>query len=65
MHAVANHLHRINTGNVHGFGPVPLNKKERNILKHTLKAYMNGTPIPGTKKSGRSAAKSLSGGSRM
>merc|ERR1712157_490854 len=49
MHAVANHLHRINSGNVHGFGPVPLNQKERTLLKPTLKSYMNGTPLPGTK----------------
>eukprot|EP01083_Nonionella_stella_P283176 963720_1 len=52
MHAVANHLHRINTGNVHGFGPIPLNNRERKVLNPTLKAYMNGAPIPGTKNSG-------------
>merc|ERR1712087_403469 len=46
MHAVANHLHRINTGNLHGYGPVPLNKQERKVLHPTLKAYSNGAKLP-------------------
>eukprot|EP01084_Bolivina_argentea_P310565 537440_1 len=55
-----------NTGNVHGhgFGPVPLNKTERNLLKPTLKAYMNGTPIPGAAKSLSSGSSSRRGNSR-
>eukprot|EP01083_Nonionella_stella_P040311 109477_1 len=64
MHAVANHLHRINTGNVHGFGPIPLNRKERKALGPTLKAYMKGTVLPGTKRFAQKLAGARRRGSR-